>query len=499
VAFRLALRRTFRALDACAMLPGMSTEGPYVFEAIDETLPFIPLAARRVLDALGRKLPLEGWLSLPVEERWRLVRAGTGASVDLAISPVVDRAEPVATTTWPVAEPVATKVPLELAGALGPARPLDDARWRSLTPLDRYALAKYAGRPEKVARAYDEIVGSPSTNPTNPFSHLTSAGDAHMVDVGAKTATARRAVASACVRTTREVIEAMAAGGVAKGDVVAVARVAGLLAAKRVPDLIPLCHPVQTTHAAIDFEPDASRGELRVRATVEAFDRTGVEMEAMVAASVAALTVYDMIKSADRWATIDAVRLETKSGGKSGLVARPHARAAAGPSGGSASGVAPPAPEAFVALRDGAPSLDEAIARVKHPGAGAVCAFLGIVRDHSEGRTVVKLEYEAYPAMAVAEMKRVAGEIASELPGVRLAVVHRTGSLVVGDVAVVCAASAPHRDEAYRACRALIDRVKARVPIWKREHGPDGAWWVGWQDARCEDPAHGHDHGAPRQ
>ena len=468
------------------MLPCMPTEGLYVFEAIDEMLPFIPLAARRVLDALGRKLSLEGWLSLPIDDRWRLVRAGTGAWVDLAIAPVVDRGVPAATTMGPVAEPVATKVPVELAGALDPARPLEDARWQSLSPLDRYALAKYAGRPEQVARAYDEIVGCPSTN---PFSHLTSAGDAHMVDVGAKTATARRAVASACVRTTREVIDAMAAGGVAKGDVVAVARVAGLLAAKRVPDLIPLCHPVQTTYAAVDFEPDASRGELRVRATVEAFDRTGVEMEAMVAASVAALTVYDMIKSADRWASIDAVRLETKSGGKSGTVARPHARAATAPPGSSASPT-----DAFVALRDGAPSLDEAIARVKHPGAGAVCAFLGIVRDHSEGRTVVKLEYEAYPAMAVAEMKRVADEIASELPGVRLAVVHRTGSLVVGDVAVVCAASAPHRDEAYRACRALIDRVKARVPIWKREHGPDGAWWVGWQDARCHDPAHGHDH-----
>ena len=76
----------------------------------------------------------------------------------------------------------------------------------------------------------------------------------------------------------------------------------------------------------------------------------------------------------------------------------------------------------------------------------------------------------------------------------RLAVLHRTGALVVGDVAVVCAASAPHRGEAYAACRALIDRVKARVPIWKREHGPDGAYWVGWQDARCEAPEHGHHH-----
>ncbi len=144
-----------------------------------------------------------------------------------------------------------------------------------------------------------------------------------MVDVGAKASTARRAVASATVRTTPAVVQAIAAGSVAKGDVLAVARVAGILAAKRTPDLIPLCHPVQTTSVAIDFEPDATRGDLRIRATVEAVDRTGVEMEAMVAASVSSLTVYDMIKSADRWATVAEVRLESKSGGKSGSVVRP--------------------------------------------------------------------------------------------------------------------------------------------------------------------------------
>jgi molybdopterin synthase catalytic subunit len=103
---------------------------------------------------------------------------------------------------------------------------------------------------------------------------------------------------------------------------------------------------------------------------------------------------------------------------------------------------------------------------------------------------VAKLEYEAYPAMAIAEMRRIASDVGAEIAGVRLAVVHRTGTLGVGEIAVICAASAPHRAEAYRGCRALIDRVKATVPIWKREHGPDGASWVGWQDARCE----AHDH-----
>ncbi|HEY3816362.1 MAG TPA: molybdenum cofactor biosynthesis protein MoaE [Polyangiaceae bacterium] len=161
---------------------------------------------------------------------------------------------------------------------------------------------------------------------------------------------------------------------------------------------------------------------------------------------------------------------------------------------------------ALVALRSEPLSLDEAVAHVKHPGAGAVCVFLGMVRDHNEGRAVVKLEYEAYPAMALAEMTRIAEELAAETPGVRLAVLHRTGTLGIGDVAVVCAASAPHRGEAYAACRGLIDRVKARVPVWKREHGAEGAYWVGWEDARCgaeeerggegkSGEGHGHEHG----
>jgi molybdopterin synthase catalytic subunit len=141
-------------------------------------------------------------------------------------------------------------------------------------------------------------------------------------------------------------------------------------------------------------------------------------------------------------------------------------------------------------MRDTPLSIDEAVAHVRHQSAGAVCVFLGTVRDHNEGARVVKLEYEAYQAMALAEMKRIVAEIEGEMPGVRLAVTHRSGALSVGEIAVVCAASAVHRDEAYRACRALIDRTKARVPIWKREHGPDGAHWIGWRDARCHDHEH---------
>ncbi len=148
--------------------------------------------------------------------------------------------------------------------------------------------------------------------------------------------------------------------------------------------------------------------------------------------------------------------------------------------------------EPLVELREDVISADEAVANVARAGAGAISVFLGTVRNENEGRPVIKLEYQAYAAMALAEMKRIVDELTTEIPGARLAVLHRVGTLSVGDTAVVCAPSAPHRDAAFRACRSLIDRIKARVPIWKREHGPDGAYWVGWQDARCGEDAHVH-------
>jgi molybdopterin synthase catalytic subunit len=134
----------------------------------------------------------------------------------------------------------------------------------------------------------------------------------------------------------------------------------------------------------------------------------------------------------------------------------------------------------------------DAASAVSAPDVGGIDLFLGAVRNHNDGRAVTRLEYHAYVSMAEKEMQRIADEIAREIPGVRLAALHRIGSLGVGDLAVVCAAGAVHRGEAFTACRALIDRIKHRVPIWKREHGPDGPYWVGWEDARCGD---GHDHG----
>jgi molybdopterin synthase catalytic subunit len=139
-----------------------------------------------------------------------------------------------------------------------------------------------------------------------------------------------------------------------------------------------------------------------------------------------------------------------------------------------------------VDLREAPLSVDEVIANVRRPSAGGIATFVGVVRDESEGQAVTRLDYSAYDAMAKKEMTKIAEEIEAELTGVKVSVLHRIGTLMVGDAAVVCAASAPHRGEAFEACRMLIDRIKSRVPIWKREWGPDGAVWVGWVDGRCE-------------
>ena len=138
----------------------------------------------------------------------------------------------------------------------------------------------------------------------------------------------------------------------------------------------------------------------------------------------------------------------------------------------------------LTAIRESPLSLDEVVAAVQRDDAGAVATFLGVVRDHNEGLSVAKLEYHAYVSMAEKELAAIARELEEEIPGVTVACVHRIGVLQVGDAAVVCAASAPHRAEAFTACRALIDRTKERVPIWKREHSEEGPHWVGWKDAR---------------
>jgi len=148
------------------------------------------------------------------------------------------------------------------------------------------------------------------------FTHLDASGQARMVDVGGKDATHRRAVARAVVTMEPATAEALAAGTVSKGDVLAVARVAGIQAAKRTSELIPLCHPLILSSVAVDLT--VGEGRIDVEATVETVDRTGVEMEALTACAVAALTVYDMCKSLDRSMVVEGLGLEEKTGGRSG-------------------------------------------------------------------------------------------------------------------------------------------------------------------------------------
>ena len=153
------------------------------------------------------------------------------------------------------------------------------------------------------------------------FTHLDSEGRARMVDVSGKEVTQRRAVARARVTMQEETAQALADGTVAKGDVLAVARVAGIQAAKRTSELIPLCHPLMLSSVQVDLTPGPSWVD--IEATAETVDRTGVEMEALTACSVAALTVYDMCKARDRAMQVEALGLVEKSGGRSGDWHRP--------------------------------------------------------------------------------------------------------------------------------------------------------------------------------
>lgn len=156
-----------------------------------------------------------------------------------------------------------------------------------------------------------------NSGPQRRLSHLDEHGAAHMVDVSDKASTVRSAVAAGTVRTTAEVIALITSGGLPAGDALATARVAGILAAKRTSDLIPLCHPLALT--GIDVEFTIGAAEIGLTASVRTTDRTGVEMEALTAVSVAALTVFDMIKAVDPAARLEEIRVLRKEGGKTGV------------------------------------------------------------------------------------------------------------------------------------------------------------------------------------
>ncbi|SDN37772.1 cyclic pyranopterin monophosphate synthase MoaC [Allokutzneria albata] len=156
------------------------------------------------------------------------------------------------------------------------------------------------------------------------LTHVDEAGAARMVDVSGKQPGARLAVATGVLRTTDEVVSLLRRDGLPKGDALATARIAGIMGAKRTPDLVPLCHPIALSGVLVDLHAEGS--EVRITATVRTTDRTGVEMEALTAVTVAGLTLHDMVKAVDPAATLDGVRVERKEGGKTGLWTRPEGR-----------------------------------------------------------------------------------------------------------------------------------------------------------------------------
>lgn len=395
----------------------------YAFEGLLPDLEAPPIAARRALDHAGVRLSMEGWRSLPLEDRQRMTIAGVPDRVDAdLVAGMTRRANPPAQRISPVADPDPTAPPEALARALEPSRSIDPRRWARLRAVDRYALAHTYRR--AVARsafsilgeAFDAVVAASSAVSTPPMvasstpphayqpagyyasaelreatgrssgtgyegrssgtgyearpgdtgarlsytppapsvdsvpsprtidpsparaayepagrgfatypppagtlsNHLNQAGEVHMVDVARKPKTERRAIARGTVIMRPDTLSRLMSRDAPKGEVLATARIAGVLAAKRAHEIIPLCHSVQLTHLEVQIDIDAPASSVHVTATADAYDRTGCEMEAMVAASTACLTIYDMLKGIDRDMLITDVKLMEKSGGRSG-------------------------------------------------------------------------------------------------------------------------------------------------------------------------------------
>ena len=343
----------------------------FSFEDMLPALDLLPLAARRALNHAGLRLSLEGWRSLAWDERREVVLAGAEDHVDaVRIFGIVAHAQPSPLAIEAVPDPDPRDPPSELVEALPAGRPLDAETWSGLRSLDRFALA-HAHRhgvvrddPSRLRTAAEAILPSrgyalprvslrppalpsfaeprlsfaptapvpdpfaapepqPLSDPYKPLStHLGPTGEVRMVDVGPKPPTARRAVASGAVHMLLETAQRVARKDSPKGEVLATARIAAIMAAKRTSDWIPLCHAVSLSSVKVQLDVDTELPGIHVTVEVEAFDRTGVEMEAMVGASTACLTIYDMLKGIDRGMTIEGVKLLEKSGGRSGRYRR---------------------------------------------------------------------------------------------------------------------------------------------------------------------------------
>ncbi len=292
----------------------------YRFDEVGHDLSLLPLAARRALDRAGCRLSRASWSTLSFDARRALILEGASDEIDAArVWALATGASPAPEALPPEVDPPADTVPPEVAAAFGDARPIGLAAWAGLSALDRYALAKVAqkGRPERLDGAWREIIGETSIS-----THLGPSGGARMVDVSAKRETPRVAVAESAVSMSAAAFERLRGSTAAKGDVLGVARLAGIMAAKRTDELIPLCHSLSLSRVSVELSLDEEGARVRIVAEVETRDRTGVEMEALVAASVAALTVYDMLKAYDRGMEIGPTRLLSKAGGRSGDWAR---------------------------------------------------------------------------------------------------------------------------------------------------------------------------------
>lgn len=285
----------------------------------------------------GRTLEPRRWSSLRALERYALVHALRHAPDRAYLHDVFDdiAAGSAASGTASSGPPMPSTAPETRGPSLRPPGPRFT---RSSAPPSTMAAGELGHRPSHAPgrltvserppgtipmapRLPSEVPGATAPRDDGPSSvstHLTAAGEVHMVDVGAKPATARRAVAAAAVRMRAETLARLARRDVGKGEVLATARLAGIMAAKRTPEIVPLCHHVALTRVEVHLDLDIPSRRVLVTAVAEAHDRTGVEMEAMVAATAASLTVYDMLKGIDREIVIEGVRLLEKSGGRTG-------------------------------------------------------------------------------------------------------------------------------------------------------------------------------------
>ncbi len=301
----------------------MDTESKRQLLSFDDArtdLVWMPFAARRALDASGIRLSLEDWQTLPLPLRWQLVVLGRARSVAAESVHALLRDQEVAlSSSEPWFEPEQLPALLSARATWGPAL---ESAWPDLGGLERYALVKIAQSTKHTTEERSTRLDNACRALLEPnkgtLTHLNARGEAYMVDVTRKPASERRAVAGGRIRMRPETLRLLQAGHTPKGDVLATARLAGILAAKRTPEWIPLCHAVALTAVDVSLVLDTDLPGVTIEATVTAYDRTGVEMEALVAVSAAGLTLYDMLKAVDREMVVGEIRLLAKSGGRSG-------------------------------------------------------------------------------------------------------------------------------------------------------------------------------------